>query len=175
MELNFEKQLLSCLDVALEEVQNSEQTQELKLSDAMPDIGQILCAWGQVILRSKEWRGDSIALSGGMMVWVLYAPEDGSPERSLDTWIPFQLRWELPAGTPEGDIRVQCCTRFVDARPVSARKMLIRAGVGAAVTALAPRTVEIFAPEREPEGVELLRRSTPLRERREEGVKTLLL
>ncbi len=175
MELNFEKQLLSCLDVALEEVQNSEQTQELKLSDAMPDIGQILCAWGQVILRSKEWRGDSIALSGGMMVWVLYAPEDGRPARGLDPWLPIQLRWELPAGTPEGDIRVQCCTRFVDARPVSARKMLIRAGVGAAVTALAPRTVEIFAQEREPEGVELLRRSYPLRLRMEAGEKTFLL
>ena len=35
-------------------------------------------------------------LLGGMMVWVLYAPEDGSPERCIEGWIPFQMRWDLP-------------------------------------------------------------------------------
>ena len=98
MELQFQKNLCRCLRAAVYEVQNQEQTQELKLSDAMPDIGRILGAWGQVILRGKEWRGDSVMFSGGLMVWVLYAPEDGSTPRTLDTWIPFQMRWELPEG-----------------------------------------------------------------------------
>lgn len=174
MELNFEKTILSCLDTAVQEIQNSEQTQEIKLPDGMPDIGHILSAWGQVILRSKEWRSDSIAFSGGIMVWVLYAPEDGGPERCIDAWIPFQMKWDLPAGTPEGDIRIQCLPRFVDARSVSARKIMVRAGVAVMATALAPRSVEIYAPEEIPQGVELLRSVYPVRLPMEAGEKSFL-
>lgn len=174
MELNFEKTILSCLDTVVQEVQNSEQTQEIKLPDGMPDIGHILSAWGQVILRSKEWRSDSIAFSGGIMVWVLYAPEDGSAERCIDAWIPFQMKWDLPAGTPEGDIRIQCLPRFVDARSVSARKIMVRAGVAAMATALAPKSVEVYAPAESPEGVELLRSTYPVRLPVEAGEKSFL-
>ena len=79
MELKFGKTTISCLDTVVQEVQNSEQTQEIKLTDGMPDIGHVLSAWGQTILRGKEWRADTVSFSGGMMVWVLYAPEDGTP------------------------------------------------------------------------------------------------
>lgn len=57
MELKLGKNSILCLNTALEEVQNCEASQEIKLPDGMPDIGQILSAWGQVILRGKEWRG----------------------------------------------------------------------------------------------------------------------
>ncbi len=174
MELNFEKTVFSCLEPVVQEVQNSEQTQEIKLPDGMPDIGHILCAWGQAILRSKQWQSDSIAFSGGMMVWVLYAPEDGSPERCIDAWIPFQMQWDLPAGTPEGDIRLQCFPRFVDARSVSARKMMVRAGMAAMAAAFSPRSAEVYAPEEKPEGVELLRSVYPVRLPVEAGEKTFL-
>ena len=84
MEVNFQNHYCSCLNPVMREIQNSEQTQEIKLTEGMPDVGRILSAWGQPILRSKEWGGDTLSYSGGMMVWVLYAPEDGSPERCLD-------------------------------------------------------------------------------------------
>ena len=71
MELEFEKSTCRVLKRALREVQNQELTQEIKLTDGMPDVGRVIGSWGQVILRGKEWRGDSIAFSGGVMVWVL--------------------------------------------------------------------------------------------------------
>lgn len=175
MELNFGKNDISCLDTALREIQNSEQTQEIKLPDGMPDIGRILAAWGQVILRGKEWRSDSVSFSGGMMVWVLYAPEDGSGERCIDAWIPFQMKWDLPDGTPEGTIRITCLPRFVDARSVSARKIMVRAGMAAMGEAFAPKTVEVFAPDSIPEGVELLRSAYPVRMPKEAGEKSFLM
>lgn len=175
MEHNFERSILSCLNTAVREIQNSEQTQEIKLPDGMPDIGRILSAWGQVILRGKEWRSDSISFSGGMMVWVLYAPEDGTRECCIDTWIPFQMRWDLPDGTPEGDIRIQCLPRFVDARNVSPRKIMVRAGLAAMAEAFAPKTVEVFAPESIPEDVELLRSTYPVRLYKEAGEKAFLM
>ncbi len=175
MELQFQKSMVSCLDPVVQEVQNMELTQELRLSDSMPDIGRILCAWGQPILRGKEWRGTEGWVSGGMMVWVLYAPEDGSRERCIEGWIPFQLRWDIPEGTPEGVIRVLCRNRFVDARSLSARKLLVRSGVGALGQILAPVDAEIWLPDSEKENVELLRRLYPVRIRKEAGETTFRL
>ena len=175
MELRFQKATCSCLETVLREVQNVEQTQEIKLSDGMPDIGRVLAAWGQTILRGKEWRSDSIAFSGGMMVWILYAPEDGSEERCIDGWIPFQMRWDLPAQTQEGDIRIQCLPRFVDARSVSARKLMVRVGAAAMAEAYVPKIAEAALPEEPVEGVELLKSSYPVRMPKEAGEKAFLL
>lgn len=175
MELQFKKSVCSCLEPAVREIQNVEATQEIKLPDGMPDIGRVLSAWGQVILRGKEWRSDSISFSGGMMVWVLYAPEDGSEERCIDGWIPFQMKWDLPDRTAEGDIRIHCIPRFVDARSVSARKLMVRTGAAAMAEAFVPKAAEVFLPDETSQGVELLRSTYPVRLPKEAGEKTFLL
>ena len=56
MQLQFEKQEIPCLHTLKREVQSQEQTQEIRVSDGMPDIGCVIGAWGQVILRSKSGR-----------------------------------------------------------------------------------------------------------------------
>ena len=47
---------------------------------------------------------DSILLTGGVMVWVLYAPEEGGSAQILNTWIPFQMKWDLPENWDYKDI-----------------------------------------------------------------------
>ena len=175
MEVSFSKMPFAYLEPVVREIQNSEQTQEWKLPDGMPDIGRILSAWGQAILRGKEWRSDGISASAGMMVWVLYAPEDGSAEQCLETWIPFQMRWELPENTPEGTLRVRCLTRFVDARTVSARKIMVRAGMAALAEAFSPAEAETYLPDKVPGDIQLLRSSYPVRLSKEAGEKAFLL
>ena len=138
MELEFEKEKVPYLGTPVREVQNVEATQELKLPDGLPDVGRILASWGQEILRGKEWRMDSILLTGGVMVWVLYVPEEGGAAQILNTWIPFQMKWDLPENTQEGRIRTKCLTRFVDARSVSPQRVMVRCGVGALAEALVP-------------------------------------
>lgn len=175
MELNFAKKDVACLDAVLREVQNSEQTQTIQIPDGLPDVGKVLAAWGQCIQRGKEWRGGSIGFTGGMMVWVLYAPEDGGREICIDGWIPFQMQWELPGDTPEGDIRMKCLTRFVDARSVSPRKLLVRAGMGVLAEAWAPKAWSFSQPAGETRDVELLQNTYPVRLPKEAGEKTFLI
>ena len=79
-----------------------EESQELRLPESMPDVGRVIAAWGQPVLRGKEWRSDHIGLTGGVMVWVLYASGDGSGEQCIEGWIPFQMRWDLPEDCPAG-------------------------------------------------------------------------
>lgn len=175
MELQFEKRSLTCLYPALEQVQNQEQTQELRLTDGMPDIGRILGVWGQPILRGKQWLSDSVSTSGGMMVWVLYAPEDGSREQVLESWIPFQMKWGIPEDLPEGTLRMGCRVRGIDARSVSARKILIRCGVAAQVEGFVPMTAQVSSAPGETDPVQLLKASYPVRLTREAGEKSFTL
>lgn len=175
MELQFNKKVRQCLRAAAREVQNQELTQEVRLTDGMPDIGRTLASWGQMVIRSKEWRGDLITVSGGVMVWILYAPEDGSEPRTVDTWIPFQMKWNLPVADREGPVCISPLLRFVDSRTVSARKMMVRVGAAAMAEAFCPMETEVFGPEELPADIEVLRRTYPVRLPKEAGEKTFLL
>lgn len=171
MELQFQNKAYSCLDVCLQEVQNGEETLEIRLPEGMPDIGSILAAWGQPVLRTKEWRNDRIFFSGGMMVWVLYAPEDGSTPQCLEGWIPYQMGWDLQTGGREGLLRLQLGVRFVDARSVSPRKIMVRSGMSVQAEATAPNQYPLYQPESENPSVEYLLKTYPVCVRKEGGEK----
>lgn len=172
MELEFEKRGLKVLTPLLREVQAQEVTQELRLPEGMPDLGKILGTWGQAILRGKEWRGDSIACNGGVMVFLLYAPEDGSQVRTMESWIPFQMKWDLPDGHRDGEIRVQLLLRSLDARNLSPRKMMVRCGVSVLVEAIRQDTRMVSQPGQVPEDIQLLKNRYPLRLPKLAGEKT---
>ena len=175
MGLQFQSSTCRCLEAAIREVQNAELTQEVRLSDGMPDIGRVLTTWGQVILRSKEWQGNQITVSGGIMTWTLYAPEDGTPPRCLDAWVPFQLKWGLETMGDDGKVRVYPLLRFIDSRSISSRKIMIRAGVAAMAEALQPMQVQIYEPGQLPEDIQILNNIYPVRLPKETGEKSFLL
>lgn len=162
MELQFQSKRLDYLNRILWDTRQEEQTQELKLPDAMPDIGRVLATWGQVVLRSKEWRGTGISLNGGVMVWVLYAPEDGSQNQCLETWIPFQTHWDFPQSQRDGTAVARCLLCGADSRAVSARKLMIRACVSICAEALEPTASEVFYPEQIPQDICLLSKKYPI-------------
>lgn len=175
MELEFEKRGILCLKSLLTEQQTQEQSQELRLTEGMPDLGRILGTWGQVILRGKEWQGDRVGINGGVMAFVLYAPEDGSQPRVLESWIPFQMKWDLEDGQREGQLRIQTLLRFLEARVVSARKVMLRCGIGAMAQALRQENVMLSQPGELPEDVQVLTKRYPLRIPRTAGEKTFQL
>ena len=175
MELKFETAACRCLRQKVFEVQNQEQTQEIRLPDGLPDIGRVLCSWGQVILRSKEWRSDGMNASGGVLVWVLYVPDDGSGPQCVDGWLPFQMKWDFPETQQEGTILLQPLLRSVDARTVSARKLMVKTNVGILGEALEPCEEQICQYGESPEHIQMLRQTYPLRLAMEAGEKTFVL
>ncbi len=175
MELQFDKSTVSYLENAARQVRSAELTQEVKLSDGMPDIGRVLTSWGQIVLRSKEWNRDEVMANGGLMVWTLYVPEDGTEVRSVESWIPFQLKWDVDGDDREGPIRIAPLLRFVDSRGTSARKIMVRAGISALGQALSPESAEVYTPGELPEDVQLRRETYPVRLPKEAGEKTFLI
>ncbi len=175
MELQFHKTGIGCLKNIKWEVQNQEQTQEVRLGDGMPDIGRVLGAWGQVIMRSKQWQSDSLGISGGVMVWVLYAPEDGSPVRSVETWVPFQLSWDIPDTKTDGTMIATCLLRSADARMTAARKLMVRVNVGVLMQAYMPDYADVYHPEDLPEDVQVLKKTYPVCLPKDAGEKAFTL
>jgi len=175
LQLQFEKQGVRCLQTVKREIQNQEQTQELLISDGMPDIGSIIGAWGQVILRGKEWQGDGMSVSGGTMVWVQYMPEEGGEPQCVESWLPFQMRWSFPQTQHDGTIMTQAILRSVDARSLSARKMMLRTNLSVLGWALEKQEQEIFSPVDIPDDVQLHRQCYPMLLPVEAGEKAFAL
>lgn len=175
MELQFQKNAFPCLQTVAREIQTQEQTLEVRLTDDMPDIGRVLTSWGQVILRSKEWRSGSMHISGGVMVWTLYMPEDGGAPQSVESWLPMQMKWDFPATEKDGTICAMPLLRGVDARCISARKMMVRASVSVLAEAKLMQEVEICCPGEMPSDIQLLKKTYPILLPKEAGEKPFSL
>ena len=171
MELQWNKRSCPYLQTHVRQVQSQEQTQELRLPEELPDIGRVLCAWGQPVLRNKEWRGDGMSASGGVSASVLYLPEDGSGPKVLETWIPFQAKWSFAQTRREGIMRIKCILRALDARTLSARKMMLRASIAVFGEALEPTEADVYTPDETPETVEILSNVYPAVLPKEAGEK----
>ncbi|MBO7252259.1 MAG: DUF3794 domain-containing protein [Oscillospiraceae bacterium] len=175
MKLQFQQKPVQILSSILQEIQTSEQTQDVKIGEGMPDIRRVISAWGQPILRGKEWHAEEISASCGMMVWILYEAEGEQNLQVINTWVPFQIRWELPDVTADGMIRIQCVPKLVDARSVSPRKMMVRCVMSVLAEAYVPETVMQYLPEGEQEELQLLQNRYPVNLRKWASEKSFLL
>ncbi len=175
MELQFEMEKIPCLQLVKGEVQTQEQTQELRLPEGMPDVGRVMACWGQVVLRGKEWRGDSVGVSCGVTVCVLYAPEDGSRAQCAEAWIPMSFKWEIPDTKADGRILCWPLLKSADARVLSGRKLMLRATVGVLAQVYIPCQVQSFVPGELPADVQLQRKVYPMCLVRELGEKAFML
>ena len=175
MEMQFERISVPYLQKLIGQLRSQEQTLEVRLPEGMPDIGRVLGAWGQVVVRSKEWGSGSMSVSCGVMAWVLYTPEDGESVQSVEAWLPFSMKWELPDTQHDGSILTSCLLKNVDARSISARKLMVRANLEAMGEAWQPGRAEVAAPDSLPDDVAVLTASYPVQLPREAGEKAFLL
>ena len=171
MEIQFQKNAISYLQTLLREQQKQEQTQQIRLSDAMPDIEHVIGCWGQVLIRGKEWRGGSLGISGGIIAWVLYQPENEGAPCCVDTWIPFQMKWDVDETERDGVIEVCTSLCHIDARMLSDRKLMVRANVCAQMHAMVGADTMIYEPADLPGDVQVLQHTYPMMLPAEAGEK----
>jgi len=157
LEMQFEKKLIPFLRTVMRQVQTQEQTQEVRLPEGFPDIGRVICAWGQPLVRGKEWRSGGMNVSGGVMMWVLYGPEDGSQPRCIEAWLPFHMKWDFTEPEQDGVILASAFLRNADARSTSARKIMVRASVSVLAEAVCQAEEGVFEAPELPEDVQVLK------------------
>lgn len=173
--MQFDRISVPFLQKLTDQLRCQEQTLEVRLPDGMPDIGRVLGAWGQVVIRSKEWGSGSMSLSCGVMAWVLYMPEDEGAVQSVEAWLPFNAKWDLPETRYDGKILASCLLKSVDARSTSARKLMVRANVEALGEAWQSVQAQIAMPGEMPEDIAVLTASYPVLLPKEAGEKSFLI
>ena len=173
--MQFDRISVPYLQKLTKQLRCQEQTLEVRLPEGMPDIGRVLGAWGQVIVRSKEWGSGTMSLSCGVMAWVLYMPEDEECVQSVEVWLPFNVKWDLPETRYDGKILACCQLKNVDARSTSARKLMVRANLETMGEAWQAAEAHVAVPADVPEDVAVLTASYPVLLPKETGEKIFLL
>lgn len=175
MELQFQKKSMPCIRELTSQLKHQELTQEVRLPEGMPDIGRVICTWGQVLIRGKEWRQDSIGVSGGLMVWILYKPESEDGCKVVETWLPFNTKADISGAERDGSIITSGKICYQDVRSVSARKFMLRIGICVDIQVYTPSDVCIYNDENIPEHILLKKSVYPLRVPAEIGEKAFSL
>lgn len=169
--MQWKKEACPYLKTAMRQVQNAEQTQEVRISEGMPDIDRVVGAWGQCVLRTKQLRGDELSVSGGVSAWVMYLSENDPKPYILEAWLPFQLRWSVNAIKSAADVGVKCLLKALDARMLSAGKILLRADIAVLAEGYERTQADIFVPTEEAADVQMQNVTYPVVLTRECGEK----
>lgn len=116
-----------------------------------------------------------MSVSCGVMAWILYTPEDGEGVQSVEAWLPFAMKWELPETQYDGRILTSCFLNGVDARSTSARKLMVRANLEMKGEAWLQTEEQVAVADGLPEDVEVLTSSYPVLLPKEAGEKAFQL
>ena len=175
MEIQFDRISVPYLKKLADSVRTQEETLEVRLPEGMPDIGRVLGAWGQILVRGKEWSSSNMSVSCGVMAWVLYTPEEGTGVYSVQAWLPCSMKWDLPETRYDGKIVSSCMLKSVDARSISSRKLILRATLCADAQGLQTEQAQAALPGDVPEDVRLLMVEYPVMLPKETGEKAFVI
>ena len=158
MELIFQETQVQYLKPIVNETVHLEQTADLVVSDALPDIDRVVDAFGTVLIRSAECTGMSAGVEGTVQTGVLFVGDDGSVH-TISAQIPFSVRREVPQ---EGKLQCSCSLTSVDARALNSRKLLVRVGLACEVRVLATAELTCYDIEEPAPTLQLKRQTLPL-------------
>lgn len=130
MELAFQSKPFHFLRHVMQETRFQEETAEIIVPDSYPDIASITDCCAEVILRGKDCRDGSVTVAGGVKGVILYAPEDGTYPRNLETYIPFSVKFDDSHLTAHAQVLCSIRVRSADARMINSRKALLRVNIG---------------------------------------------
>lgn len=139
MEFELNRTQMNGYDTRMDTTLLREETLEMIVPDACPDILRVAETDGKVLLTRREATDGKAEVSGLFKLSVLYVPDGESGVRHLDAVIPFTCAAE---GSDIGpSCTVVACARLcrADTRAINPRKILVRAEAAVDVTVFAPR------------------------------------
>lgn len=158
MELELDRTQLSGYETVLDTTVCQEETMEMIVPDACPDILRICDTEGTACLKSKESQEGRVELTGTARAAVLYLPDGTEGMRRLEVAIPFSCSAE-GAQVTSGCTVIACpWIQAAETRLLNPRKVLVRIQIAVSVQVYAPVSEELCAGVSEPEsaGVEQL-------------------
>lgn len=143
MEFELDRTQMNGFDNLLDTTLLKEETLEMIVPDACPDILRVCETDGQVLITRKEAQEGRVEVAGCFKLCVLYLPDGEAGTRHLDVTIPFICAAE------NGAIGPGCCVVAsgrlcrADTRAINPRKVLVRAEAAVDVAVFCPRSESI--------------------------------
>lgn len=158
MDFELERLQLRGFDTALDTTLSKEETLEMIVPDACPDILRVIETDGTVLLSRREAQNGTVELAGTFKLSVLYLPDGERGTRHLDVTIPFACSVEGKDITPACAVVAMARLCHADAKALNPRKILARAEAVIDITVYTPRNDGICGaiPEGTAQGVEQL-------------------
>ena len=158
MEISFESESLRYYERLYSASFTHEETTEMIVPDALPDVGGVLMVEGTALLRGKEANTDSLSVTGVCDLSILYLPEDGGELQKLTMEAPFSAVTPCPGLTEQGRAVISLRLMNGEARLLNSRKLLVRTEVCINAGVWIPRQLEWNRECRAESGVEILTR-----------------
>ncbi len=140
-----------------------EETMEMIVPDAFPDIQRIVDTDGVIILRSKEAETGKAIVGGIINATVLYVPEGENEVVRLELKMPFTSTYE--SGSIDSGTRLTACVSLcsIDCRLMNPRKILVRADVLTRISGYGSDRIELCSAENDEREIEMLRQTDTIK------------
>ncbi len=143
MEIELTRTQLACYDTVLDTTVLHEETMEMIVSDACPDILRIVDTAGTVCLKNKEAVEGRAEVTGAVRCAILYLPDGEKGVRRIEANIPFSSAADCAGISPGCSVvavpRVLCA----DTRVLNPRKVLVRVNLAVDFRVFCPAAAAI--------------------------------
>lgn len=143
MEIELTRTQLACYDTVLDTTVLHEETMEMIVSDACPDILRIVDTMGTVCLKSKEAMEGRAEVTGTVRCAILYLPDGERGVRRIEANIPFSCTADCAGISPACTIvavpRILCA----DTRVLNPRKVLVRVNLAVDIRVFCPTNASL--------------------------------
>jgi len=138
MELELDRTQLSGYETVLDTTVSHEETMEMIVPDACPDILRICNTEGAVCLRSKEALDGRAEVLGNVKAAVLYLPDGEEGMRRLEVTLPFTCGADSTAVSAQCTILAVPRVIAAETRILNPRKVLVRVNLAISIQVFAP-------------------------------------
>ncbi len=129
MELELTGANIDHFDLILDVGCSREETLEMIVPDACPDIVQVVDTWGFCCLTRREVTESGALLTGRVRVTILYIPEGDGGLQRLEAELPFQHLSECAQADGNARLLARAWVSSAETRILNPRKVLIRADI----------------------------------------------
>ncbi|MGI6497699.1 MAG: DUF3794 and LysM peptidoglycan-binding domain-containing protein [Oscillospiraceae bacterium] len=143
MELQLKRNQINCFESVLHTTVQQEETAEMIVPDACPDILRIADTEGIACIRNKEAKTGVAQIDGFVKTTVLYVPEGTVGLQRLPLQIPFSCKIEHAGIVPQMVLSVHPTVASAETRMMNPRKILVKVEVCLYVEGYVPDTIEL--------------------------------
>jgi hypothetical protein len=143
MELQLKRNQINCFESVLHMTMLQEETAEMIVPDACPDILRIADTEGIACIRNKEAKAGVAQIDGIVKTTVLYVPDGTVGLQRLPLQIPFSCKIEHAGIVPQMVLQVRPSIASMETRIMNPRKILVRVQICLYVEGCVPDTIEL--------------------------------